>query len=71
MQLSKILKVNFAQKFFFSTVLQTSLSKNPVRDAIRFENQNRLWTFEELEVNEKIIRIEKKLLEKQEIIDWI
>ena len=41
-------------KFAFSAIkaspLTTQLLANPNRNAVRFENQNRTWTFSELEV---------------------
>lgn len=37
-------------KSFTTSHLSLSSSINPLKDAIRFENQNKLWTFKEMEV---------------------
>lgn len=37
-------------RFSSSSVFQKMLTKNPLRDAVRFENQNKNWTYQELEV---------------------
>jgi hypothetical protein len=32
------------------SLLQSRLSSNPLQNAIRFENQNKTWTYKEIEV---------------------
>lgn len=50
---AKIISLNklCSQKSFSTSPLLASSSVNPLKDAVRFENQNKLWTFKELEVS--------------------